>query len=264
MLTIGAIVPHSPLLAPRVGKDKRSALNATLRAYQELEERLYALSVETIVMISPHAPSYPDAFNMNVAETYTGTLKIFGDHETRVDVSSDMLVMNRIQDRLRSGGAMPFTITTSQELDYGYTIPLLMFEEHLKHVRLIPMAPSLLDAQAHVDFGRALKDILHENAKRIAVIASADLSHKLGEHAPGGANVEGPAFDAAIRGKLKTMDTNGLLAMDAEAVERAGQCGYRPIMMLMGLFDAMNVSVRELNYEAPFGVGYLTATIEPE
>jgi aromatic ring-opening dioxygenase LigB subunit len=262
MIVLSAIVPHSPLLAPGISKEKRIALQATIRAYADVEERLYTAGAETLVIMSPHARSYPDAFSANVAPEYVGTLKAFGDHETSVRVPSDVGLLDRIQKYFRESEKLPFTLTSSEELDYGYTIPLLLLTRNIKHIRLAPIAPSLLDAQTHVEFGKVLKDILHDEPSRIAFIASADLSHKLDERSPGGANVEGPAFDAAIRSKLKTMDIEALLSMDPEAVEAAGQCGYRPIMTLVGLLQGMNVHARELCYESPFGVGYLTALFE--
>jgi aromatic ring-opening dioxygenase LigB subunit len=263
MLVMSAIVPHSPLLAPRIGKEKRAALNATLEAYTEVEERLYAAGIETIVMMSPHAASYPDAFSANVAPEYVGTMKAFGDHETSIRIACDTLLLDRIQKHFRESQPLPFTLSSSDELDYGFTIPLLLLTRNIKNVRLVPLAPSLLDAQTHAEFGKALKDVLQEANSRIAFIASADLSHKLNEHSPAGANVEGPAFDATIRGKLKTMDTDALLSMDPEAVEAAGQCGYRPIMTLAGLLNGTQLHIQELCYESPFGVGYLTALFEP-
>ena len=262
MIVSGAILPHSPILIPSIGKDKCHALDSTRLAYRYVEERLYALGIETLVIISPHASCYPNAFSANMAETYTGTLKMFGDHQTNVRVPSNILLLDRIQSVLRERSDIPFTLTSNEELDYGITIPLLLLTEHLRDIDIVPLAPTLLDAQSHVEFGRALKEILHESSKRIAYIASADLSHKLNERSPAGTSVEGPAFDATIRSKIKTMNLNALLALDPEAVEEAGQCGYRPIMTLLGIFESMNVTPVELCYEAPFGVGYLTEIFE--
>lgn len=262
MIVSSAVLPHSPLLSPTVGKEKRHMLRGTLEAFRRVEEQFYTRQVETIVIMSPHAPMYVDAFSANMSEEYVGTLKTFGDHQTSVRVKADMLLLDRIQRTLRTEGDIPFTLTTSEELDYGMTIPIMLLKEHLPDVHIIPLAPSGMDAQAHVEFGRALRPILHESSRRVAFIASADLSHKLSDSSPGGSSVEGPAFDAAIRGKLQTLHIEALLSMDAEAVEAAGQCGYRPIMTLLGLLDGMNVAPNELCYEAPFGVGYLTELVE--
>lgn len=263
MIILGAITPHSPLLVPRIGKEKREALEATIKAYELLGERLYALRVDTLLLISPHAPAYGDAFSINIAESYTGTLKAFGDHETAIQFPSDILVLDRIQQAVRSRTSVPLKLTTSEELDYGCAIPLLMLQRYIQKMQIIPISPSQLNAHAHVDFGKALKDVLHESNKRIAVIASADLSHKLHQDAPAGYSIEGPAFDATVRNKISNMDIDGLLSMDPEAVEAAGQCGYRPILILLGILAGMNVDIKELSYESPFGVGYLTTMIEP-
>lgn len=263
MIILGAITPHSPLLVPRIGKDKREALEDTIRAYETIGERLYALGVETLVLISPHAPTYADAFSANISESYVGTLKAFGDHETAVRLPSDILVLDRIQRAIRSKTDLAFKLSTSEELDYGCAVPLLLLNRTVANMTIVPISPSRLSARAHVDFGKALKDVLHENNKRIAIIASADLSHKLNQDAPGGFSVEGPAFDATIRSKVASMDIEGLLAMDPDAVEAAGQCGYPAILILLGILSGMNVEVKELSYEAPFGVGYLTEMIEP-
>lgn len=261
MIVFAALVPHSPLLAPGVGKEKREALSATLKAYADVEQALYLSKPETIVVISPHAPSYPDAFSANMSPKYLGTLKAFGDHQTTVEAAGDFLLLDRLQRKLRSEGT-PFTLTSSEELDYGFTVPLLLLTPHLTSWRLVPLAPSLLDAQAHVEFGRNLNRVLHGETSRVAVIASADLSHKLGPSSPGGTSVEGPAFDATLRSKLSAMDVQGLLALDATAVEAAGQCAFRPTMTLLGMLSGMNIKATELCYEAPFGVGYLTMKFE--
>lgn len=257
MIVFAGLVPHSPLLIQGIGKEKREMLHATLKAYEHIEKALYVTKPETIVMISPHAPSYPDAFSANMAQKYVGTLKAFGDHQTTLSAEGDFLLLDRLQRELRGEG-VPFTLSSNEELDYGFTVPLLLLTSHLTDWKLVPFAPSALDAQAHFDFGRALHDILHRESTRVAIIASADLSHKLTAESPGGASAEGPAFDATIRSKLGQLDAEGLLALDPHAVEAAGQCGYRPIMTLLGLLQTMNAKPHERSYEAPFGVGYLT------
>lgn len=261
MIVFAALVPHSPLLAPGVGKEKRDALSATLKAYAEVQRALEAAKPETLVIISPHAPSYPDAFSANMAPKYVGTLKQFGDHQTTVEAKGDFLLLDRLQRELRAEN-VPFTLSSSEELDYGFTVPLLLLAEHLTDWKLIPVSPSRLDAQAHADFGRKLNQILHRENARVAIIASADLSHKLNESSPGGKSVEGPAFDATMRSKLNALDLEGLLALDAQAVEAAGQCAYRPAVTLLGMLEGMNVHPTELCYESPFGVGCLTMKFE--
>lgn len=257
MIVFAAVVPHSPLLIPSVGKDAREKLTKTLQAYAELEQALYLAKPDTLVIISPHAQMYPDAFSGNVADQFTGVLKEFGDHSTQVTAKADFLLLDHIHRMMRTE-KIPFTLTSQAELDYGFTVPLLLLTPHLQNWKLVPLATSLLDGRSHYEFGRQLKRVLHAEERRVAVIASADLSHHANATSPQGARPEGELFDTTVRQKLTAMDAAGLLAMDPNVLERAGQCGYKPILVLLGALENINCDAKELSYEAPFGVSYTT------
>lgn len=258
MIVFAAIVPHSPLLISTVGKEHREKLAKTLTAIQEIEQALYLAKPETLCIIAPHGPRYPDAFSANMAGSYTGTLKSFGDFSTTVTAKSDFMLIDRTHRKLREEG-IPFTLTSSEELDYGYTIPILLLASHLQNWKLFPVSPSMMDGKAHYEFGRQIKRVLHAETRRVAVIASADLSHKLSAESPGGASVEGPKFDQAMQEGVVAKDPSGILTLPTDITENAGQCGFRPIATLLGTLDNMNVTSKILSYEAPFGVGYLVA-----
>ena len=44
--------------------------------------------------------------------------------------------------------------------------------------------------------------------------------------------------------------------MDPELIEEAGECGLRPLAILLGAARAAGLSSKVLSYEGPFGVGY--------
>jgi len=255
MIVFAAIVPHSPLLIPSIGKDKREQLAKTSQAYAELEQALYSSKPDTLVIISPHAPMYPDAFSGDVSDKFTGVLKEFGDHGTTVQAKADFRLLDHIHRMMRNE-QVPFTLTSQPELDYGYTVPLLLLTPHLTNWKLVPLSVSALAAQSHYDFGRQLKRVIHADDRRIAIIASADLSHHANDKSPEGAKPEGPQFDEAVRQKTLALDANGLLALDPQLVDNAGQCGYKPILMLLGALENINCTPKELSFEAPFGVSY--------
>jgi aromatic ring-opening dioxygenase LigB subunit len=257
MIVFGAIVPHSPLLVPSIGKEHREKLSATIAAIQEIEQALYLVKPDTICIIAPHGARYPDAFSVNLSDKYTGDFKSFGDFSTVATAKSDFLMVDHLQRKLREEN-VPFTLTSTEAIDYGYSIPILMLTSHLTNWKLIPVSPSMLDGKSHYEFGSQLKRVLHAESRRVAVIASADLSHKLTATSPGGTSVEGPAFDAAVTDAASKNTPDPLFALSSDVIENAGQCGYRPIMTLLGTIHEMNVTPKQLCYEAPFGVGYLT------
>jgi MEMO1 family protein len=261
MIVFGAIIPHSPLLIESIGKDQREKLRATIDAILQIEQALYLSKPETIVVIAPHGPRYPDAFSANMSDSYTGTLKSFGDFATTVKAKSDYMLIDRAHRKMREED-IPFTLTSTEELDYSFTLPILLLTQHLQNWKLIPLSPSMMDGKAHYEFGRQIKRVLHMEKRRVAVIASADLSHKLSATSPGGASEEGPKFDQMMQTSVLAEDPTPLLTMPAEIIENSGQCGYRPICTLLGMMDKMNVTRQVLSYEAPFGVGYMTAKFD--
>lgn len=261
MIVFAAIVPHSPLLLPSIGKEHRDALRATLAAYQEIEQALYVAKPDTLCVIAPHGVRYPDAFSVNLASKYTGNLKAFGDFATTIEAKSDYLLIDRLQRKLR-GEDVPFTLASSEDLDYGFAVPLILLTPHLPNWKLVPVSPSMLSGKDHYEFGRQLKRILHAESERVAVIASADLSHKLGPESPAGASAEGPAFDQAVRDSVSSNNPTALLSLDPAVAEGAAQCAYRPVTTLLGCLENMNVTSKIVSYEAPFGVGYLTARFD--
>ncbi len=261
MIVFSAIVPHSPLLIPSIGKEQTTKLADTLKAYTELEHVLYSAKPETILVISPHAHMYPDAFSGNMHDPLDGVLKEFGDHSTNLHISVDFLLLDHIQRTMRKE-QIPFVLTSQQELDYGLTIPLLLLTRQLPPWKLIPIAPSLLGPQAHYEFGRQLARVLQREDRRVAVIASADLSHHANAQSPHGASEAGITFDKTIRSAVATRHHAELLGLDAHVRDQADQCGYQPILTLMGVLEDLSGNMRELCYEAPFGVGYLTALFE--
>jgi AmmeMemoRadiSam system protein A len=96
--------------------------------------------------------------------------------------------------------------------------------------------------------------------KRVALIASGDLSHRLLPSAPAGYDPMGKVFDEKLVAALARLDAEEILKLDQELIERAGECGLRSIVILLGALDGLLVEAEVLSYEGPFGVGYLVAS----
>ena len=54
-----------------------------------------------------------------------------------------------------------------------------------------------------------------------------------------------------------------LLSIDKKLIERGGECGLRSFELAIGMADQIDLSVSVYSYEAPFGVGYMTAAVLP-
>src|SRR3989339_675883 len=101
-------------------------------------------------------------------------------------------------------------------------------------------ATSALSLEQHFAFGQFLHRQLSSIDKRFAVIASADLSHRLTKDAPGGYSKRGSEFDKKLVSLVKKNDVAAILKFDRALAEEAGECGLRPIAILLGILDTGN------------------------
>ncbi|MBU1867500.1 MAG: AmmeMemoRadiSam system protein A, partial [Candidatus Margulisbacteria bacterium] len=100
--------------------------------------------------------------------------------------------------------------------------------------------------------------------RKIVVIASADMSHRLTPDAPNGFSPRGKEFDDKLVSLVEKYDVNGIMNFDPSLAEEAGQDALWSIAVLLGALDGRPVKPELLSYEGPFGVGYMVAALKPE
>ena len=259
MIVFSALVPHAPFLVPSVGKAASEQLQATRNALEQVEERLVLARPDTIVIIAPHAPHYPDAWSANMSPTFVAHMQDFGDHETTVSARVNYLLIDRLHRSLREA-QIPFTLRSSEQLDYSYTVPLLALTKHLTHWSLVPLAPSEHSLEEQVRFGAEMYKILQAEDARIAVIASADLCHHGSAEAATSPTQATHLYDQAVRQAVQARSISGLIAASQALPAEKHPCGERPIAILLGSLQESQTKPEEHAYEAPLGVGYLTTS----
>lgn len=257
MLVFSALVPTSPLLLPSIHKEAAAKVKKTSDALDMLADELYATHPDTILLISEHPTLYDDAFSINVADPYTFDLSAFGDLGFEMMRHPNMRLIDQLQRTLRKQ-ELPCTLTTDAALHYAAAVPLFRLTSNLKQVTLVPICYSGLGPKNHFQFGQAIKDVIMDSDKRIAVIAAGDMSQALSSDAPAGFTKEGEQYDAAVQQLIAQKNTSGLISLNQTIVQEAHERSYRPLLMLMGLLDRIAYRPEILAYEAPVGVGYLT------
>lgn len=263
MLTFAAITPHPPILIPNIGRENTKRIKKTAEAMEELEKKLFDSKPDTIIIISPHGVLLPDAFSINLNPEYVSNLEEFGDFATKVKFKTNTALAFRIKELMEDKN-IPLTLTSDGFLDHGAVVPLYFLAKRLPKVSILPMAYSLLDFKTNFNFGDILKEIILNEDKRIAVIASGDLSHCLTKDAPAGYSPRGKEFDDKLTELIANKNTAGILKLDPDLVEKAGECGLRSILILLGLLERINYTPEILSYEGPFGIGYLVANFKLE
>lgn len=260
-LVFSCIAAHTPLLMPTISKDGIEIIGKTRDAMQQLEQALYLAQPETLLIFTPHGRGLPDMMTMNCSPEYVTNFEEFGDLVTKSKWRCDMLLTDRIREDFKQKH-QPLTLDSQEELDYGSAVPLWYLTQHLPDIKIIPMLTSGLDNKAHYEFGRQLKDEIMSATRRVAVIASADLSHRVGENSPQGLSPRGVAFDEKVQEVIASGNLVGLTDIDDAWAEEAAACGAKVLSLLAGIMDEVNHKTEVLSYEKPLGVGYLVASMK--
>jgi aromatic ring-opening dioxygenase LigB subunit len=257
-LVFAAITPHPPLLIPTIGKGNLKKLQKTKLALEKLEEELYLSKPELLIIISPHTNFLEDSFTLNICSEFNADLKEFGDLTTKLTLKGEMGLAALLRENAKKEN-IPITLVSEKTLNYGAVVPLVYLTAHLPQVAVLPVSISGLDAKTHLDFGYFLKEQIMNHGKRVAVIASGDLSQTLTPEAPAGFNPAGKQFDETIQQLLSNKNSAGMLQLSEEIIVQSANCGFKTFLILMGVLRSINCTYKSYCYEAPFGVGYLTA-----
>jgi len=256
MTMTGYLVPHPPLIVPGVGKGDE--IPDTRRAYERVASEIEKINPETVVIISPHSILYGDYFHIAPGREAAGDFGAFGAKNINFSVSYDEEFSNLISDFAGKAGLPAGPLGERKpELDHGVTVPLYF----IKTRRIVRISLSGLSAIDHYRLGMCIAEAGERLGRNFVIIASGDMSHKL-KNSPYGFAPEGPEFDNLTRSLIERGDIRGLVEISPVLCEKAAECGFKSIAMLLGVFDGHKVGTKVFSYEGTFGVGYLTAAFE--
>ncbi|MGE4548121.1 MAG: AmmeMemoRadiSam system protein A [Intestinibacillus sp.] len=257
------IVPHPPILLPEVGRGEERKIAHTAASFRETARRIAARRPDTIVVVSPHATLYADYFHISPGRHAQGDLSRFGVRGVSVTAAYDETFARALSTRAAQAG-LPAGTEGEREprLDHGTLIPLRFINEQYTDYRLVRVGLSGQSPLAHYRLGQCIAQTAADLGRRVVLIASGDLSHKLTEDGPYGFAPEGPDFDREVTAAMASGDFLRFLTFDSAFCENAAECGLRAFQILAGTLDGKAVSSELLSYEGPFGVGYGVAAFE--
>jgi len=262
-IVFGCTVPHPPLMVPDVGRGQERAISATIDAMELVNQKLASQEPEIVLIISPHGKTHENAMGILTAASCTGDMHGWGTREPTSRFNNDLELVKLIQQEAEAANVPLKSIgERGYELDHGVMAPLYYLMSSVEKHPLVPLTFSWLPYEMHFAFGKAIQRAADKRKKRVALIASGDLSHRLIPSAPAGYDPQGKIFDEKLVQALSHLDTKSIMSFDRELIERAGECGLRSIIILLGALDGLKVKTDVLSYEGPFGVGYLVASFE--
>ncbi len=255
-----AIVPHPLILIPNIGKGNINRLEQTINIYKKIEKKFIEEGIETIIIISSHGPQTEDIFTINMSKQFEINFEDIGDFSTKFKVSSDIELSQNIRNHLINNENVQLTNQTV--LDHGASVPIYyLCQGELKNTEIIPIYTCSLNIKEHFKIGQQIKEIINKSKKKIAVIASGDLSHCVNENSLAGYSPRGTKFDQRLISYLQEKEAKKILQFDEEIIKEAKPCGLKAITTLIGIIDDSKYEIESQYYEAPFGVGHFTAQI---
>lgn len=266
MFVFAGLSPHPPIIVPEVGGDELEKVKKTVNAMRKWAEAVREARPDSFVFISPHGCFLRDAVGYLGTEKIEGGFAGFGAPQVSFQVAVDLSLAAAVAREAAGEGVEVVSVDAADwysydpgSLDHGITVPLYYLKRTGLDLPITAFGISLLPLRTLYRFGQALGRVLEKSPQRIALIASGDLSHRLLPGAPAGYNPRGSEFDRIIKESLERMDVERILNLPEDLIEDAGECGLRPIVMMLGALKDYRVEPEIYSYEGPFGVGYLVA-----
>ncbi len=259
------MVPHPPLIVPEVGKGDEKLIRETVKAYERVAKEVAALQPETIVITSPHSVMYADYFHISPGKEASGSFRRFGAGSVRFSEQYDTDLVKRICELADAEDLPAGTLGEKDaELDHGTMVPLWFIRKRYAGGKIVRIGLSGLPLTDHYRLGQIIAGAAEKSGKRIVLIASGDLSHKLKEYGPYGFAPEGPQYDRRIMDTMGRTAFGELFDFDEDLCDKAAECGHRSFVILAGAFDGLRVRAAMLSHEDVTGVGYGIGTFYPD
>jgi AmmeMemoRadiSam system protein A/AmmeMemoRadiSam system protein B len=260
-IVFSGIAPHPPIMVPEVGREAISEVLGSISAMAEFTRRLIQNGAETVVLISPHAPLERDTFVAYQTSTLYGNFANFRAPEAEIQFALDEELLHAIVDAAAEDGYSVRGLDERYELDHGSAVPLYFLQRNGWQGRVVALGYSFLSNEDHLQFGGCIVRAIATVGRPTAFVASGDLSHRLKPEAPAGFNPAAKAFDEEVVNAIRGNSPNDIAEIDQDLRRLAGECGYRSMLIALGVIRNSPQACEVLHYEAPFGVGYLVAQL---
>ena len=261
----GFMVPHPPMIVPDIGRGSEAQVAATTAAYERVADEIAALAPETIVITSPHSIMYADYFHISPGRSASGSFAGFRAPGVRFNEDYDTELVREI---CRLADKEDFPAGTmgerDKDLDHGTMVPLWFIRNKYKGGKIVRIGLSGLPLIDHYRLGMMIREAAENTGRRIVMVASGDLSHKLQEYGPYGYVPEGPEYDERIMDVMGRAAFGELLDFDSTFCDKAAECGHRSFVIMGGAFDGTAVKAERLVHQDVTGVGYGICTFYPE
>jgi MEMO1 family protein len=227
---------------------------------QETAQAIIAAAADTLIVLSPHLPGISKPIGIWRGERLRGSLSVFGFPHLAINLPADSLLAGKVAMLCRRRGLDIDSITECL-LDHGATVPLWFAAEAGWNGPTAVVGVHSADQKTFVALGETIAEAAASTNRRVTLIASGDLSHRLTAGAPLGHDPRGREFDNWLLDALRRGAYRDLLQLDPQLGESAAQDVIAPLLVVLGALGFSAIGGELLSYEGPFGVGYSVAIL---
>ena len=258
------MVPHPPMIVPEVGRGSEEQVRKTIESYKAVADEIAAIRPETIIVTSPHAVLYADYFHISPGFHATGDFGSFRAPGVKFRKEYDTELVKALCAIADGKGFPAGTLgERDRHLDHGTMVPLFFVDQKYTDYRLVRIGLSGFSLADHYAFGQMIRQAVEETGRKVVLIASGDLSHKLQEYGPYGFAKEGPEYDARIMDAAGRAAFGEMLEFDEAFCDKSAECGHRSFVIMAGALDGMEVETKVYSHEDVTGVGYGICSFHP-
>lgn len=254
------LMPHAPILVPPVGGGRGESAAASSRAMREAARQIMRLQPEAVVVISPHSPRRAGMFGLWSDDVLQGSFEQFGAPGARVKLPNDRRLINAVIAASNARNVKTWSIR-HQPLDHGALVPLWFLAEAGWAGPTVVASLNYPGEGGLTSFGEAIAAAAKSLPRRIAFIASGDMSHRLTTNAPCGFHPEAHRFDETFIRLVRAGDYRGLQNINPDLRELAAEDAVDSTIIAAAAVGWNAAGHSVLNYEGPFGVGYGVAVL---
>ncbi len=262
--------PHPPILIPEIGKGEEISAIQTISGLIEVADFVAEKKPQVIICITPHGHVFQDGACLLDVKSVQGDLSQFSVPSVVMEKKINQILNNSIKKAfddanityipLSQETGKPFGI--SPQIDYGILVPLYYIDKKYQDYEIIHISIGGTSQWEQYVTGMKIFEAI-ENAKlKTLILASGDLSHKLKVDGPYGLNENGAIFDDILVNAIQNKKFENILEMSKDISVPAGECGLSPFTMALGAFDTLDVLPKVYSYEFPFGIGYMTGSLD--
>lgn len=258
------LTPHPVASIPEIGQGDEDLIYKTISSLQKVADRVAELEPDTIVLISAHAESYSDYFQVSDGDVAIGSLARFGGSNITFRNYYDRRFVKNLCDICEKEN-FPAGIDSEVHhyLDHGTMIPLYFINQKYRAYNLVRLGISGNSLYQHYRLGEMIKDVSNKLGRKVVVIASGDLSHCLSNDAPYGYNEIGVKYDARMIKALESANFMDFFSFGEDSMDISKQCAHRVLTIMAGMLDRSGIDSKIYSYEKPMGVGLCVAEFKP-